>query len=168
MKDKIKGLITGLIIGMTLVSTGVLATTGAIQKELWYNNIKITLDNKEVKPTDANGNYVEPFTIDGTTYLPVRAVSNALGLNVDWDANTNTVKLSTKTSQPATNTQQNVGKVIYNQNGIKMTYLGYEYNDDKYTNRNHNFKMLVENNSSEIIEIYSDNKFEILFFFFIL
>ena len=93
MKDKIKGFIVGMIVSMTIISTGVLATNGAIKKELWYNNIKIMLNNKEIKPTDASGNYVEPFTIDGTTYLPVRAVASSLGLNVEWDGSTNTVKL---------------------------------------------------------------------------
>jgi len=41
---------------------------------------------------DANGNYVEPFIIDGTTYLPVRGISNALNLGVGWDGENNTVK----------------------------------------------------------------------------
>lgn len=99
MKDKIKGLILGLILGMTIASLGVVATTGTIQKELWYDNIQIMLDNKEIKPTDVNGKYVEPFIIDGTTYLPVRAISNALGLYVDWDESTNTVQLSTEPNE---------------------------------------------------------------------
>jgi len=155
MRNKIQKLIVALILCASIAVIGVFGATGSIQKDLWYKNIQITLDGKTIIPTDANGNYIEPFIIDGTTYLPVRGISSALGLNVDWDANTYTVKLSTKTSQPTTNTQQNVGKVIYNQNGIKMTYLGYEYDDDKRTNRNHNFKMLIENNSSEEITLVS-------------
>jgi hypothetical protein len=31
--------------------------------------------------------------VDGTTYLPVRAVASALGLAVEWDGETNTVRL---------------------------------------------------------------------------
>lgn len=107
MKDKIKGLIIGILISAMLFSTGVLATVGSVQKDLWYNNIKITLDNQEITPTDANGSYVEPFIIDGTTYLPVRAVSNALGLSVDWDANTNTVKLLSQGEFDAENNSNN-------------------------------------------------------------
>lgn len=37
-----------------------------------YSNIKISIDGKEIIPTDVNGNYVAPFAMDGTTYLPVR------------------------------------------------------------------------------------------------
>lgn len=46
---------------------------------------------------DANGMAVEPFAIDGTTYLPVRAVSDAVGLDVEWDQKNQQVKLSTGT-----------------------------------------------------------------------
>ena len=59
----------------------------------YYSGIKIVLDGVEITPTDASGNVVEPFIADGTTYLPVRAVGNALGLPVDWDGETRTVYL---------------------------------------------------------------------------
>lgn len=36
---------------------------------------------------------MEPFILDGTTYLPVRAVAGALGLGVGWDDATSTVTL---------------------------------------------------------------------------
>lgn len=52
-----------------------------------YNNIKIVVDGKELK-TDK-----EPFIYEGTTYLPVRAVAEAVGKNVSWDGTTNTVTL---------------------------------------------------------------------------
>lgn len=64
-----------------------------VNRELYYNDIKIRLDGKTLTPKDAAGNPVEPFIIDGTTYLPVRAVGEALGLNVSWDGATNTVIL---------------------------------------------------------------------------
>lgn len=62
--------------------------------ELVYNNIKITLNGDAITPKDASGNTVEPFIIDGTTYLPVRAIGDALGMNVKWDTGANTVVLS--------------------------------------------------------------------------
>lgn len=36
-----------------------------------------------------------PFTIDGTTYLPVASLSRMLGLDVEWDGPNNTVILTT-------------------------------------------------------------------------
>ncbi len=70
------------------------AAKGSKTAELQYNNINVTLDGKEVDCVDANGKEVEPFIIDGTTYLPVRAISNALDLDVDWDPDTKTVVLT--------------------------------------------------------------------------
>lgn len=78
-----------LLLTVILAGTAA-AATGAVTKELHYNNIKVTLDGKAL-----NLNTVEPFIIDGTTYLPVRAVSEALGLDVDWDGATSTVILTT-------------------------------------------------------------------------
>ena len=68
---------------------------------LTYRDIHITLDGTEVLPTDVNGNYVEPFIIDGTTYLPVRGIASALGLNVAWDADTSTVQLYSEPTEGA-------------------------------------------------------------------
>lgn len=58
-----------------------------------YNDIKITIDGTPVATNDTT----EPFIIDGTTYLPVRALAEALGLKVEWDGTTNTVILSSCT-----------------------------------------------------------------------
>ena len=43
--------------------------------------------------TDESGNKVVPITYNNTTYLPVRAVSNMLGVKVGWDQATQTVLL---------------------------------------------------------------------------
>ncbi|MCH5187386.1 MAG: RICIN domain-containing protein [Oscillospiraceae bacterium] len=53
--------------------------------------ISVIIDGTRIQPVDANGNPAEPFIIDGTTYLPVRAVSEAFKLSVSWDGNTRSV-----------------------------------------------------------------------------
>ncbi|MGM9613405.1 MAG: copper amine oxidase N-terminal domain-containing protein [Butyricicoccus sp.] len=58
-----------------------------------YANIKLVVDGVTITPKDANGSTVEPFIYNGTTYLPVRAVGNAIGKQVTWDGNTKTVYL---------------------------------------------------------------------------
>ena len=92
MKCKMKVIGTAIVVTTTLTATA-FATVGSRTAELFYNNIKIQLNGKDVVPTDGNGNAIEPFIIDGTTYLPVRGVASALGLNVGWDAETSTVLL---------------------------------------------------------------------------
>jgi hypothetical protein len=81
------------VVVVVILTTTVFATVGSRTAELFYNNIKVILNGKEITPTDANGNAIEPFIIDGTTYLPVRGVASALGLNVGWDAATSSVTL---------------------------------------------------------------------------
>lgn len=63
------------------------------------DGINITVNGQKIQPKDANGNTVEPFALNGTTYLPVRAVAEALNMNVEWDSSTNTAVLTDKNSQ---------------------------------------------------------------------
>jgi hypothetical protein len=78
----------------------VFASTGWQSVQIWYNNIKINLDGEEITPRDARGNVVDPFIMDGTTYLPVRAIGEALGLDVEWNGNTHTVFITTPEVPP--------------------------------------------------------------------
>lgn len=64
-----------------------------------YKDIKLNIEGTQVTPKDANGAVVEPFIYNGTTYLPVRAVGQALGKQVSWDGNTNTVYIGTNLGQ---------------------------------------------------------------------
>lgn len=56
------------------------------------NDIKITLNGDAWTPMD-NGTAMAPIIYNGRTYLPVRAVGEAVGLPVDWDEATRTVVL---------------------------------------------------------------------------
>lgn len=82
-------LATALLMGLV----GPAVAASHVNKQLYYNDIKVRLNGKVLDLKDANGKKVEPFIIDGTTYLPVRAVGEALGLNVSWDGATQTVVL---------------------------------------------------------------------------
>lgn len=81
---------------LMVMINGVAAKTGTVTQELTYNNIGVFLDGEKLDLLDANGNSVEPFAFNGTNYLPVRAIGEALGLNVSWDKEKNAVILSTK------------------------------------------------------------------------
>ena len=149
MKSKIKGFVFGMIIGLTFAATLVFASSGLITKQLSYDNIKIELDGKEIVPKDANGNYVEPFTIDGTTYLPVRAVSGALGLNVDWDDKTNTVLLSTKQSEPSS-------PVVSDEKAVKAVKDYVDANRDAVleTYKSDQYKIQLEAKGTSVVYKY--------------
>lgn len=93
------GLVTALIMGLSVPTLAKTVKT----VELYYNNIQIRLNGKSIIPKDAKGNTVDPFIINGTTYVPVRAIGEAFGLNVKYDGATNTVILGNdpKKGQPA-------------------------------------------------------------------
>lgn len=96
MKSKsLRSYVAGFLSAVLLLALATSAMA-AYQKQatLDYSGIQITLNGNKIDPVDANGNPVEPFAISGTTYLPVRAISNALGLGVEWEPATQTVKLT--------------------------------------------------------------------------
>lgn len=107
-----KKLFTVLIAAASITAASALAEPITKLIEVEYNNIKINIDGKSITPTDANGKAVEPFIHDGTTYLPVRAVSNALGKKVDWDGDNMEVRItSANTSQDSSDYEK--GSIVY-------------------------------------------------------
>ena len=100
MKRLTKVISLGIVISLLVAFFAIPAAASTVSRQatLLYNNIKVTLDGKEIIPKDANGNVVEPFVIDGTTYLPVRGVAGALNLGVGWDDKTSTVVLTSQTA----------------------------------------------------------------------
>ena len=91
--------------------------------------MKLTVEGVPYTPTDLAGKVVEPFIIDGVTYLPLRAVANALGVAVDWDGSTNTVLLGEQLSGN-----------LYSQSspaplGISQQVLGVTADGVRYTAR---------------------------------
>ena len=80
-------LVCGMVIGANAADT--------LKEISAYLNYGITIKyNGEAQNlADASGNRVYPITYNGTTYLPIRAVSNMLGIGVDWDGATQTVLL---------------------------------------------------------------------------
>ena len=114
----------------------VFAQTGSQKIDAVYNDIKIVVDGKEVSTS------TEPFIYNGTTYLPVRAIGEALGKDVSWDAETNTVYIGSAQSNASTQANE----VIYDSNGLKVTYTGLSVNDFGEININ----LTIENNTFQV------------------
>ena len=83
-----------VIATLLLYSNDVIASTITKNINIAYDNIKLVIDGKEIIPKDPNGEVVEPFVYNGTTYLPLRACSDALTngtKSVTWDGNNSTI-----------------------------------------------------------------------------
>ncbi len=143
------------IFAAVVTSNMVIPAFAATAKQLTaqYNDIKITLNGHTIQPKDANGNIVEPFTIDGTTYLPVRAIANALGFAVNWDGVSHTVNISTpdykRIPLEKINLEQN--SVIFDGAYVKVTFQkAYEV---EYEENSIYVQLLVQNRSNNEVWI---------------
>jgi len=93
---KLKGFLMGVLVTVLLMTTiPALAASGSKNIEVFYNNIKITLDGKQITPRDGRGDIVEPFIYNDSIYLPLRAIATALDLSANWDGTTQTAILGT-------------------------------------------------------------------------
>ncbi len=91
MEKRLQGLIAGVLIGAMLTSGVVFAKNIQETIDAVYMNVKLVIDGEEITPKDGNGNIVEPFIYNGTTYLPIRAIGEAFHKDVHWDGETATV-----------------------------------------------------------------------------
>lgn len=56
-------------------------------------DIKFFVNGKDWQPKDVDGSVMTPIIYNGRTYLPARAIGEALGVKVDWVNETRTVVL---------------------------------------------------------------------------
>jgi len=91
---------TSLVWVMLFSATAVFANPGAIVQGI-RGGITVQIDGVNMNLAAAD----QPVVIDGRTFLPVRAIADGLGLDVDWNAATSTVVIQsagTPATPPAT------------------------------------------------------------------
>ena len=125
VKDMILGsLVTLLMLSLTItvfasINRGITVT---------YADIKLNINGSIITPKDAAGNTVEPFIYNGTTYLPVRAVADALNSTVTWDQMTKTVTIiggGSGTTIPTDPTTQKLIDVLPPYTGSTSSYYKF-------------------------------------------
>ena len=63
-----------------------------------YMGVNIYVDGVLFTPRDANGNKITPFVHNGTTYLPIAAISTLYGADVEWKNNSVYIEANDNTS----------------------------------------------------------------------
>lgn len=66
------------------------------------HSLNIEISGKAYKPTGPNGESLSPIVYQGTTYLPVRSISEALNTDVNYDSSNNKILITPKSSASAT------------------------------------------------------------------
>ena len=94
-RNRFTALILALVMVFSLTVSASAADTPKSEQVTAYLNYNLTVRfNGEAKLLgNVNGGQVYPITYGGTTYVPVRAISNLLGLEVGWDQDSRTVGL---------------------------------------------------------------------------
>ncbi|MDF2717435.1 MAG: peptidylprolyl isomerase [Paenibacillus sp.] len=88
MKNRLQGLVMGLIIGVLLSVSAAQATgVGTQQIEVFFKDLIFKFDGVEKTPDQGS------FVYNGTTYVPIRFVSEALGLPVKYNGEKNTISI---------------------------------------------------------------------------
>ena len=88
--------------------------------------ITVKLDGEEQIMYDGVGNRVYPITYNGTTYVPIRAVSNMLDIDVNWDGATNTVLLGEVPQEVPAKPEGTISRGVVSGNNYKNDYLGID------------------------------------------
>ena len=89
------GILTAFILGAVFMSA--LAADGMLTVTI--HPIEIMVNGEMFHPEDVNGNEVMTFSINGTSYAPVRALAEAYGLEVGYDDTTNTAEVNRPVKQ---------------------------------------------------------------------
>lgn len=154
MKKKVIAL---LLCAMFLFGLGIGAAGATAANEnivaILNRLVKIKLDGRDYIATDLDGTTLYPITYNGRTYLPVRALADALSVAVDYDPLTDTVYLgekgiiplvgedfmknytcqfSTDLNQLKVNDQQYQWGIVYTGTDGSYEYSGFIYPKSKY------------------------------------
>lgn len=90
---KFQHLIAGIVIGVVLTGTAVFATTFTAN----HATFPVYVNGARFTP-----HYGHILEVEGRTYLPVRDVSNALGIAINWNDAAHRVEIGTPPAAPAT------------------------------------------------------------------
>lgn len=147
--QRIRDMVCGALIASLVLCSGTVAFAKVANMTIpvSYNNIKVVVDGKQLSTSK------EPFTYEGTTYLPIRAVAEAVGMDVGWDGQTKTVTLGSGGDTVASEKPKGTanGTVIYKENGVTMTYNGIGKSDGYFGGQE--VKVVIENTSSKDLTV---------------
>lgn len=123
MNKKLKGLIIGSITTTMLMGSISMASDLKTNIDVLFNYVNLKV----------NGEMVDSDTVlyQGTTYVPLRSVSEMLDKNVDWDQETQTAMISDKIIEDDD---------YKNEQLEKLGIIAYKI-DDKYYNLSHHLKV---------------------------
>lgn len=180
--QKFRYILLGVLVTVAVSQLCIPALAALAKKTIdVYTGVSIYVDDAKINPKDANGNPVEVFVYNGTTYLPVRAVGEAYGKVVQWDGATRSVYVGKHDSETPAVMLQDLdyftgkdwpGKYTSDKDNLGNTYsqsCGVSYSDvtniyklngqySKMTGTFYQRYAYRSHSSWSILKIYGDGK----------
>lgn len=99
-------ILTIVLTSVLFGAIGVFASNGVEKITAYLNhNIAFKLNGKTWVPRDPDGIKLSPIVYAGTSYLPTRAVAEAVGGEVRWDGKTETISINSGSASTSSNNE---------------------------------------------------------------
>ncbi len=120
--------------GFHSAAEGVYKTVEALMMDL-----VITVNGREIHPQEADGTPLVPLVYKNRTYLPLRALGEALGKTVTWDGDSSTISITEPVTEPeeitvstaaelvaafGSNRRITLKEGVYNLSALEGQYIG--------------------------------------------
>lgn len=123
-------------VGLSMLASmgaGAFAATQLQEIKAYLNpEIKVKVDGTPVDMRDIDGNAVAPINYQGANYFPIRAISDALGVAVDYDAETMTIILGEKVD--GTSIAKGFDDMYHTKDPAHTTYKEKDYKEAYFNN----------------------------------
>ncbi|MEK5254980.1 stalk domain-containing protein [Paenibacillus sp. FSL F4-0125] len=140
MKKKVVTTLCGTMILLVGMGTGAFASSQLQEiKALLNGDLKIRVNGEITPLKDGNGKAVLPITYKGTTYLPVRSVSELLDVPVNYDGTAKEVIIGEQQAGVPVK-QEDFNTSLYTKDPALTKYGSKNYNEVLYSAPNSNIK----------------------------
>lgn len=119
-----KKVILSFLLGAMIFGTAGVHAAGGNMIEVFYNIKDIKINKVSSMPDE------KPFTYKGTTYVPLRYISEELGMNVKWESSKQTVHIGETEESNAVYPGNGLDHMNY-QEGSSWHSYEYQYNSNK-------------------------------------
>ncbi|WP_289139996.1 hypothetical protein [uncultured Brevibacillus sp.] len=126
---------------VAIISASMLASMGAgalaatkLQEIKAYLNpeVRVQVNGTHVALRDVKGNVITPISYQGANYFPIRSISDALDIAVDYDETTKTIILGEKVD--GVSIVDGFKDMYHTKNSAQTTYKGKDYKEAYFNN----------------------------------